>query len=1010
MKCPFAPGECLGRECPGWSLGSCFIEIVLQKMDNISLKLDTLCNLTSLTVASHAASSRPKQAAPFKPAGPDLEKGPIEKDSEEAGDQPTFWNFPGVTPEPERHGAHAFGETAPYKTSEFAQSPEKRLETYSQDHTRECTKESGGETLPRDIAPGKLPKDALAQPHDGGNGHQGIVHDDKPLPEFPAKVSEIEFTEETEARFRDALGAARSFEPQELTLEVTAVEELAPEMTEGLATSERVLLMAQQTNGSGTIDVMYDGLEPELRAELSYEQPKETEIQLGEDAALTDAVPADQELAVPADEPLPETVAVQLTDETLSVEKVIDDITSVEEPAKTEAKPASTAAEPEVVPSTPPPVAETVVWPEAAAAETVPLPTVETRVEPLPVEETKPVSEEPGVPVLEAAPTAKKETETPVAKEAEEELPVEPSSAADAAEVDGLPVEPSSAADAAEVDGLPPEGAVEASHAENPELNEEALPSTDPSSWAPIGLVEAKGTAVLGIDFGTALSKVALKTDDATPAMSVPVALIAYEILHKADLMSHFESQSEFAEDSLIYFDQNEFVFCGALAKKLSLEAAEAGQSRPVIQNLKTFLVRGGANLQIHSDFFPASGSLDSQSVLAIYLAYLLRLTRHYLDKRTAKIAADLDATIRNFVIPTWIEERYREDVKRLFRSAAAYAFCLERWLKDDLIKGARLQDVRKALQEAREYKEKIEEVLTGSIVTESAAAGHTRLLTVTNEKGQPLTVIVVNVGAGFTDFALFTVAHVEGRETDLAAQVAYKGGVGTGLGVWDNALKTLLFNRVREVPAARKKVNEFRLFKARLEIQAREIKEALMTTDERLSVDVSPVFPEPVSIERSELEVSLPVKAALFGIRDGLRVFLKEAIKAIGMHRFDPGLTEIIVTGGGAFLPSVVDCVREAVATLGPAYPAKVKADYVSPLYTSIPNIGHLYPLLAVSLGSTEKEYPDVQVVSQAPAPQAAAVVSAAAPVTPPRPRPRPEVKMPTKGTSRLTSRFRLT
>jgi len=965
-------------------------------MDNISLKLDTLCNLTSLTVASHAATSKPKRSDSSKPADLDPEKKLTDKDQGEASDQPAFQNLPGGDFGPEKHGKQAPGETVPLKPSEFVRSTEKRVETYPEDDTKDRTEEPDGQPLPGDMAPGKLPEDIFpAQAHDGGNGHQVIARDEKPLPEFPARVSEIEFTDETEARFRDALGVARGVEPQELTLEVTAVEELTPEMTEGLATSERVLLMAQPTNGSGTLDVVYDVPEPELHAELSYEEPKETAMQLAEDAALNDAVASDQESAIPAEEPLPETLAVQLSEEALSVEKVIDDITSAEEPPETESEPPSIVAEPEVAPSTPPPMAETVVQAEAAAAEAPALLTAETTAESLPLEETKPVSEEPGAPVPEPAPSVKEETDAFAAKQAEEELPVEPSSTADVAEVDSLP----------------PEGAAEVSAAENPELNEEAASSTDPSLWTPIDLIEAKGNAVLGIDFGTALSKVALKIDAATPATAVPVALIAYEILHKADLMSHFGSQSEFAEDSLIYFDQNEFVFCGALAKKLSLEDAETGQGRPAIQNLKTFLVRGGANLQIHNDFFPASGSLDSQSVLAIYLAYLLRLTRHYLDKRTAKIAVDLDATIRNFVIPTWIEERYREDVKRLFRGAAAYAFCLERWLKDDLIKGARLPDVRKALQEARAHKDKIEEALVGSIMTESVAAGHARLLSVTNGKGQPLTVLVVNVGAGFTDFALFTVAHAEGRDTHPAAQIAYKGGVGTGLGVWDNALKTLLFNRVREVPAARKKVNEFRLFKGRLELKAREIKETLMTTEERLLVDVSPVLPEPISIERPELEVSLPVKAALFGMRDGLRIFLKEAIKAIGMHRFDPGLTEIIVTGGGAFLPSVVDCICEAVATLGPAYPAKVRADYVSPLYTSVPNIEQLYPLLAVSLGSTEKECPDVQATSQAPAPQAASVASAS---SAPRPRPAPEPKMQTtKGpntlASRLANRFRL-
>ena len=1001
MKCPFTPGECLGRECPGWSLGRCFLEIFLQKMDNISLKLDTLCNLTSLAVVPQAAAGKPKQAEPFKHADLDMEKDPgqnveqpigqhieqdIRKEPKEIANQPTFWNVPLATRDHERD-APILGEAALRTSLESLRAPKKRVETHPQDHVKELMQEPEGQPLQKGAAPNTPLNVTLEGTHHGDSGDQAIIPDKELLPVFPAKVSEIVFADETEARASDALGPAHNIKPQELTLELTAVEELTTEVTEGLAVSERVLLMAQPTNGSGTIDMMYDGLAPELHAELSCEEPKEAVSEPTGDSALNDLVAADQELAIPAEEPLPETAAVQATAEVLSVESVINDITSIEEPAKTEAKPAGTVAEPEVLPSAVPPVAETAEQPETAAAETVPARTVETTAEPSPVEKTTAVSEEPAVPVLEVVPIVKEEAEAPVAGYAEETPTVESPSTGDAA---GL-------------DALPPTGAIEVSLEGIPESQEEATPPTDPAPWEPIGLVEANGHTVLGMDFGAALSKVALKTDDATPAIAVPLALIAYEILHKADLMSHFGSQSEYAEDSLIYFDQNEFVFCGSLAKKLSVEAAEAGQSRPAIQSLKTFLVRGGANLQIHSDFFPASESLDSQSVLAIYLAYLLRLTRHYLDKRTAKIAVDLDTTIRNFSIPTWIEGRYREDVKRLFRGAAAYAFCLERWLKDDLIKGARVPDVRKALQEAREHKGKIEETLVGSIMTESVAAGHARLLSLTNENAQPLTVLAINVGAGFTDFALFTVAHGEGRDTNPTVQIAYKGGVGTGLGVWDNALKTLLFNRVREVPAARKKVNEFRLFKARLELQAREIKEALMTTEQSLSVDVSPVLPEPIIVERSELEGSLPVKAALFGIRDGLRVFIKEAIKAIGMHRFDPGFTEIIVTGGGAFLPSVVDCVKEAVATLGPAYPAKVRADYVSPLYTSIPNIGHLYPLLAVSLGSTEKEYPDEQDTTRIAAASAASVASASGS----RPtRPTPEVKMPAKG----ANRFRMT
>jgi hypothetical protein len=750
--------------------------------------------------------------------------------------------------------------------------------------------------------------------------------------------------EAVEAEAGEGLEPAQALEAQELSLEVPVLEKLATEIIDELTINERVLLTSQPTNGAGTTGVPYDGITPEFSDESLSEKPNDLSAKPSPEPTPDSVVVADRELSVSSGLGLQEQPAAQTGAEGLSVEKLIDDITA-EESDRGPVPEDRLAVEGVIDITTGSTEAQEETGEVVIVAQEVEAEATRAEVKAAALEER--ASTEP-----EAAPV--EEQELPEQQEvarAEEQPGVEPAQVTD-----------SSAPDVPSLESVPSAADIEVSVEEIQQPVDEASPATDPASWVPVDLVEARGEAVLGIDFGSVLSKVALKPDGTSPAMAIPLALTAYDILHKAGLMSHFESRNEYVEESLIYFDPNEFVFCGSLAKRLAQEASESGTGRPAIQNLKTFLVRGGANLQIHSDFFPASESLDSQSVLAIYLAYLLRLTRHYLDKRASKIAVDLDTTIRAFSIPTWIEDRYREDVKRLFRGAAAYAFCLERWLKDDLIKGMRLPDLRKALDEARQHKAKVEENLTGSIMTESVAAGNARVLGLTNERVRPLTVLVVNVGAGFTDFALFNVSYPEAHDAKLAAQIAYKGGVGTGLGVWDNALKTLLFNRVREVPAARKKVIEFKLFKTRLELQVRDIKEALMSSEEAIPVDVSPVLPEPIFIERSELESSLPVKASLFGIRDGLRTYIKEAIKAVGMHRFDPGFTEILITGGGAYLPSVVDCVRDAVATLGPAYPSKVRSDYVSALYTSIPNIGALYPLLAVALGSTEKEYPDEQ------------------------------------------------
>lgn len=1014
MKCPFIPGSCIGRECPGWSLGKCFLEIFLQKMDNISLKLDTLCNLSSITATAHIQKKKTDPAPSSRATKIGVDPDKTERSPE------NLWE---MRAEDERVVSEAGGLKA--------------------------ASEEPVHTMHRTMAAEEEPLTPQDGPQDGPQNEL--------FPDFPVKVSDFSFLSDLTEDLPHGMGGSPvRIEVTELPMESPPAEELTAGPYDEVAVNERLLLTGPPTNGSGIQTVPDDNISPEF-----YEDPVPvTESSLN--SVIGQEPPEQVTKAIDAIDPIDAIDALDLTDatgtirttgaidvtaaessalatstETLSVEHVIDDITgdttgdiagdipsdtagditsvpAVEKemaPAAREVVPGATVpqvepamhveptaqVEPSVILAATPvdtiidvPVADLVtgrveeptpVAAQPVAAQEEPAsvkargetsPVLETRAEPV-VADVKEIPEqriEQTVehPRLGEEPKRAAAGEPPSAAQPEKAPPASPEILYDAPEAQGAPafVEPS-------LESTPAEEGIEVLVEEMPRTGPDATASSDPASWQPIDVVEARGGAVLGIDFGSALSKVALKPDAASPATAIPLGLTAYDILHKAGLMSRFESENEYVEDSLVYFDQNEFVFCGALAKKLSMEASESGEGRPAIQNLKTFLVRGGANLQIHSDFFPASESMDSQSVLAVYLAYLLRLTRHYLSKRASKIPTDLDSTLRAFAIPTWIEDRYKEDVKRLFRGAAASAFCLERWLKDDLVRGVKLHDLKTALDEAHQYRLKLEDNLVGSIMTESVAGGNSRLIGLAHEKARPLTLLIVDVGAGFTDFALFSLSNNENQGAQPTAQVAYKGGVGTGLGVWDNALKTLLFNKVKDVPAARRRTNEFRTFKARVELLVRDIKEQLLATNEAVPVDVSPVLPEPVMIERAELESSLPVKAALFGIRDGLRTYIKEAIKALGMHRFDPAHTEILITGGGAYMPSVVDCVREAVATLGPAYPARVRSDYVSALYASIPNIAKLYPLLSVSLGATEDEAPDEQ------------LTTAAAPVAPP-------------------------
>ena len=266
MKCPFTPGECLGRECPGWSLGSCFLELFLQKMDTISLKLDTLCNLSSITVSAYAAATKSKQAGPETAAGSDLASEIT------ANEQPTLWAMAEATPEPEKTDTRLSKEAPLREVLESALSAiEQRVpfhaghvpETASVAQQQDGTKPDDSHV---DVSKG-IPFEAESEFTIPARGL---------LPGFPAKVSEIMFADEAvEAEAAEGLEPAQAIEAQELSLEVPALEKLAIEIIDELTINERVLLTAQPTNGAGTTGVPYDGITPEFSDESSSEEPND---------------------------------------------------------------------------------------------------------------------------------------------------------------------------------------------------------------------------------------------------------------------------------------------------------------------------------------------------------------------------------------------------------------------------------------------------------------------------------------------------------------------------------------------------------------------------------------------------------------------------------------------------------------------------------------------------------------------------------------------------------------
>jgi len=503
------------------------------------------------------------------------------------------------------------------------------------------------------------------------------------------------------------------------------------------------------------------------------------------------------------------------------------------------------------------------------------------------------------------------------------------------------------------------EPVIEPSQKEETQINR--IPRT--AQWAELWKPSAKNVSTsdltLAIDFGTAFSKIAFKIGPDYISTPIPLSRVAYKTLDEFKLIDETTNVGrDFMEDSVLYIDDDGTIFCGTLANHKYYQATSAGSTRLAIRNLKQLLIGGGADLPLHKNYFPGEDKLSIQDVLAIYLAYLIRLAKNYASSSKNEYKLDIDSSLRNFSMPVWSNEEYRDNVKNVFKGAIIKAYCLEKWLENKLVTGVSISIVRDALNESNKYKEELQNII-GIDVTEPVAAGYRRIVNLKVEEGQPHHIFVIDVGAGSTDYAFYSISQPRNTDNKMINISNIQIGISKGVAVWDNALKSLLYKKVKEICGANSSNHEFQIFSAKIETQLSALKEKILASAEYYDVDASPILSEPLRIYKKDLNHSPAVEDAISAIGDGLNKFIDELTMKFSKDHFDPKRTEFLVTGGGSFIQSIINCIEDCAARIGPTFRRNVIFRDIPPEYRGIPNMPQVYPMLAVSLGATERNYP---------------------------------------------------
>ncbi|NYF54064.1 rod shape-determining protein [Tunturiibacter gelidoferens] len=360
---------------------------------------------------------------------------------------------------------------------------------------------------------------------------------------------------------------------------------------------------------------------------------------------------------------------------------------------------------------------------------------------------------------------------------------------------------------------------------------------------------------------------------------------------------------SPYTVASSVWVSDEGRMFAGSYAIKLSSDYGLDGKPRKRLDSVKQQLSHASHEHQLleplSAAFNPTSEALTFEDAICFFLAYLTDLigsdleVRHKLSRYTP----------RRFTVPAWSDEQ-REWATSTLRKFLKRAQILADTFHDRWSEGIPVAEVRNANLEAKKLENQLDHLLDGQIkdsplgISEPIAAGSARLSTDRNMRNM---VLVVDVGAGTTDFALFLVP--QGPGGGKAFPLRMSEAVRSAGDRVDDILVQFILSKMdghtdtetQARVAAQLRLRNLRTYKRRLFNEG--IIEIDLVTDERVIVD------------REEFLDSKEVKAFGKTLEDRLASFLSAVHPSLGAATQD---ALILFTGGGAKLPFVADLAKK--------------------------------------------------------------------------------------------------
>lgn len=472
-----------------------------------------------------------------------------------------------------------------------------------------------------------------------------------------------------------------------------------------------------------------------------------------------------------------------------------------------------------------------------------------------------------------------------------------------------------------------------------PKTTPEPEPESEPDitlNLSSLKLPEASANHRVCLDFGTAMSKATFVHDDDIEEIRVL----------KLGIPGDQEEIDENMLVSSVFIDTEGLLWFGQKAVEQSVAVTEGEHAR--MDNIKRALSEGNLDEVLDAKFNPTSQRLTFEDIMLAYLSFFTWTINSALQDEESDIVVASNVG-RRFAMPCFPRANARvveAKLKVLLGEAQILADTFGHAIHQGLPLSHLLCALRQLRAEPRSYA-----FIEGSVTEPLGVAGS---LLSWKSKYDSLT-LVVDIGAGTSDFSLYRLHVAEGPDEEIRASAGEVDGTARGITEAGNHLDKILMAYVLKRSGVNASHPLFINITHALERDIRHHKEELFTTG---AVVVVLYTNEAIEISLADFMALEAVEAFEVSLRTTLESILNDADREwIEWVRINPArFLTIVLTGGGATLPMVKKLAEGTVTAHGVTIRVAAAKPFPKWLQDDYPDLEEAYPRIAVSLGGARK------------------------------------------------------